>query len=113
MPSRKVKHQPHKMVKHTQTICRLLSMFDQFVRLGWKGLKNDNKNILLPDYVSNIIKSGFHYKYFRNLLFLTFMLFLTHFKGTVTQIDKELINGRLHVSKYPENFTFQLFIIFQ
>ena len=101
------------MVKHTQTICRLLSMFDQFVRLGWKGLKNDNENILLPGYVSNIIKSRFHYKYCRNLLFLTFMLFLTHFKGTVTQIDKELINGRLHVSKYPENFAFQLFIIFQ
>ena len=38
------KHQPHKMVKHTQAICRLLStkcvsVFDHFVRLALKGLR--------------------------------------------------------------------------
>ena len=38
-----VKHQPHKKVKHTQTICRLLptnclSVFDHFVGLVRKGL---------------------------------------------------------------------------
>ena len=37
------KHQPHKMVKHTQIICRLfatnyLSMFDHFVGLALKRL---------------------------------------------------------------------------
>ena len=36
---------PHKMVKHTQTICRLLqanclSVFDHFVGLALKGLRD-------------------------------------------------------------------------
>ena len=35
------------------------------------------------------------------------------FKGTVMQIEKALINDGLRFQKYPENFTFQLFIIFQ
>ena len=39
-------HQPHKMVKYTQTIHLLLttnclSVFDNFVGLALKGLKND------------------------------------------------------------------------
>ena len=38
--------QPQKMVKHTQTICRLLrtnclSVFDHFVGMTVKGLKSD------------------------------------------------------------------------
>ena len=42
------KHQPHKMVKHTQTIRRLsptncLSGFDHFVGLVLKGLKPKNE----------------------------------------------------------------------
>ena len=44
------KHQPHKMVKHTQTIRQLLptdcmSVFDQFVGLALKGLTLTIKNI--------------------------------------------------------------------
>ena len=40
------KRQPHKLVKHTQTICRLLptnclSVFDHFVGLPLKGLNDD------------------------------------------------------------------------
>ena len=34
-------------------------------------------------------------------------------KGTVMQIKKTLINDRLRISKYPENFGFQLFVILQ
>ena len=38
----RVKHQPHKMVRHTQTIRRQifdkLSVFDHFVELALKGL---------------------------------------------------------------------------
>ena len=39
-------HQPHKMVKHTQTICPLLptnclSMLDDYVGLALKGLAYD------------------------------------------------------------------------
>ena len=42
---RSFKHQPHKMVKHTQTIRRLLptnclNVFDHFVGLALKGLSN-------------------------------------------------------------------------
>ena len=33
-------------------------------------------------------------------------------KGTVMQIEKALINGRLCVSKVFENFAFQLFLNF-
>ena len=38
------KHQPHKMVKHTHTICQLLptnclSVLDHFVELALKGLR--------------------------------------------------------------------------
>ena len=35
------------------------------------------------------------------------------FKGTVMQIEKELINDRLLFQKYPENFAFEIFIILQ
>ena len=40
------KHQPHKLVRHFQAICRqiadeLLSVFDHFVGLALKGLKAD------------------------------------------------------------------------
>ena len=31
------------------------------------------------------------------------------FKGAVIQIEKALINNRLHVSKYPQNFAFNYF----
>ena len=59
------------MVKHTQTIRRLLpsnclSVFDHFVGLALKGLKT---------------------------------LGLQSIKGTVKQIEKALINDRLRVSK--------------
>ena len=42
------KRQPHKMVKHTQAICRLLpmnclSVFDHFVGLALKGLNTSLK----------------------------------------------------------------------
>ena len=45
------KHQPHKMAKHTQIICRLLptnclSVFDRFVWLALKGLR-DGFNCLI------------------------------------------------------------------
>ena len=43
------KSQPHKMVKHTETIRRLLpknclSVFDHFVGLALKGLSKNNQN---------------------------------------------------------------------
>ena len=44
-----------------------------------KGIKKWQQKIVLAGYVSNLVKSRFHFKYFRNS-FLTFMLFLTHFK---------------------------------
>ena len=37
----------------------------------------------------------------------------TKFKGTIMQTEKALINDRLRVQKYSENFAFQLFIILQ
>ena len=57
--------QPHKMVKHTETICRLLptnclTVFDHFVGLGPKGLNSRKKKlmtIIFNDYyVSSILK---------------------------------------------------------
>ena len=50
-----IKRQPKKMVKHTQTICRLLptnclTVFDHFVRLPLKGLNynfNDGQKLYL------------------------------------------------------------------
>ena len=44
-PDQSFKCEPHKMVKHTQTMCRLLltnclSVFDHFVGLVLKGLKS-------------------------------------------------------------------------
>ena len=50
----------------------------------------------------------------QSIFFITIYLFSKEYvKGTVMQIEKALINDRLRVSKYLENFTFQLFIILQ
>ena len=45
------------------------------------------------------------------ILFFTCLISDRNFEGTVMEIEKTLINDRLGVSKYLENFTFQLFII--
>ena len=47
-----------------------------------------------------------HKKFYSN--FNNFMFFV---KGTVLQLEKAMINDHLRVSKYPESFSFKLFII--
>ena len=68
------KHKPHKMVKHTQTIRRLLptnclSVFDHFVGLALKGLKAwvDKLTVLKLRIIIIILPSG-QLEYFSRLL---------------------------------------------
>ena len=73
------KRQPHKMVKRTETICRLLpSVFDHFVGLALKGLKVSTLTL------SRImLKNG--QTYFKNLAVFTaqdFQSMFDHFSAS-------------------------------
>ena len=55
-----LKHQPHKIVKHTKTICWLLltnclSVFDHFVGLALKGLLT-KENRVIDQYFESLME---------------------------------------------------------